>query len=206
MKKIIRILICAPILVVLFFSWMIVQMGLSFTSDKTPIVFDPEGICGGKNGVYAVDTGSQKICAYDWNGDFLYAVKYTDSGSCVIFSDEDGNLCRYSVRKDTVYVYGQNGKVADTYSVDLSQEKEILALSKNKKQVSYLDKSAELDSRLFGDEIIITSGEEQINVRSGNALWNIGKPLFIIAIICVAAVVIVSAVQLAISYIDKKKT
>lgn len=204
-KRIIRLLICIPILVVLFFSWMIIQMGLSYTSNKAPIVFDPKGICGGTNGIYAIDTGSQKVCAYDWNGELMYAIKYASSGDCILFSDGDGNLCRYSVREDTVYVYDQSGKIVNKYSVSPLQEQQILELRIYKDQVTSGDKSAEFKSCIFGDKITITSAEKQIVVQSGNALWNIVKPLLILAIACVVVIVFVSAIQTALFFAMKKK-
>lgn len=116
MKSFLMWFVFIGITVALFFSFIV---AVAITTDavtyKLPFLADVKEIAASEKYVYTLDSTFHNICKYDIDGNFICCISFGETGRSRIFCDSDGNLCRYSVRSDLVFVYDDDGNIIDTY-------------------------------------------------------------------------------------------
>lgn len=101
------ILLILAVAVILFVCLSVGVEGYSLTQ---PFVFDPDDIAVNQSGVYVMDDGRNKICAFDLEGNFLYTISFDEgSGVDYVYVNESGNVCRIRERGDVLYEFDKDG-------------------------------------------------------------------------------------------------
>ena len=159
----------------LFFSFMVASLiTTDAVTDKPPFLADVKEIAASEKYVYTLDPTFHNICKYDIDGNFIFCISFGETGRSRIFCDSDGNLCRYSVRSDLVFVYDDDGKIIDTYAKtqrELIKEGWISSYFSRKATVG--EKTYEMKNRLIASSRIDIGNRSVVVESVGYHIFNI---------------------------------
>lgn len=116
MKHFLMWFVFIGITAIMFFAFIgVVLSTTDAVTTNPPFLTDVKEIAASENYVYTLDPTFNKICKYDKDGNFIICISFGKMGNSRIFCNSEGNLCRYSVRGDIVFVYGDDGNIIETY-------------------------------------------------------------------------------------------
>lgn len=175
MKHIIIWFVFIGITVALFFSFIVaVVITTDAVTYKLPFLADVKEIAASEKYVYTLDPTFHNICKYDIEGNFICCISFGETGSSRIFCDSDGNLCRYSVRSDLVFVYGDDGNIIDTYEKTQRELiKEDAISSYFSRKVTVGEKTYEMKNRLIASSRIDIGNRSVVVESVGYHIFNI---------------------------------
>lgn len=144
---------------------------------EPPFIHQIDEITADGDYFYTLDNTLHCICKYSNEGDFQYAISFPSFGMNYIFINEEGDLSRYDLRANTIFIYGKDGELLLEKSLayedfkqirDTHQQKNVIA-----KGVEYY-----FQNRVVGNSYvnIIHTNNETTNVIVetlwGHAVWN----------------------------------
>ena len=160
-----------------FFVLFILFVGLKLSSGeiKTSFFSNISEIAANEEYVYILDDRNTTLSAYKNNGDFVWCTNFSSTGDNRIFCDANGSICRYDVRKRTVWVYDEQGIESNSYkashkelinngTIDKYKQKSIEISGTN--DVKYV-----LQKNIFADSTISVSRGGETNTRFVVESW-----------------------------------
>lgn len=149
-----------PLLAICFFTFII------YTSAKPeeviqskPFTFSVDEITADGANFYTLDDNLNWICKYSDSGEFQYAISFSSFGTSHLFINEDGYLCRYDIKQDRAYVYGDSGELIETVALTYDEFSSISPSAPIKKLTVDGKNYKYRGSLVFNSEVEIVSND-----------------------------------------------
>ena len=83
----------------------------SAVKDTKPFIHQVDEIAADGQYFYTLDNTLHNICKYTNDGEFQYTISFPSHGLSYLLINEEGNLCRYDLRKRLLFVYDSDGSL-----------------------------------------------------------------------------------------------
>jgi len=113
-----KCILVMALIAICFFTFIIYTFAKPEEVIKSkPFTFSIDEITADGTNFYTLDHTFNWICKYSDSGEFQYAISFSSFGTSSLFINEDGYLCRYDIKQDRAYIYGDSGELIETVAL-----------------------------------------------------------------------------------------